>query len=64
MISIIIELYQTGENHVGSLESKFNISRETVHRDLRQLEPMITRTSKGTYGLSKPVIEILNTFNA
>ena len=63
MISMIIELYLTGDNHVDTLVEKFNISKKTFYRDIEPLKPMIVRSSKGTYNLSKPVSEELSAFN-
>lgn len=62
MISIIIELYQSGANTVDTLEAKFNVGTRTIYRDLEQLEPMVIRTSKGTYGLTTHVYRVLSRF--
>lgn len=62
MISIIIELYQSGANTVETLEEKFNVGTRTIYRDLEQLEPMVIRTSKGTYGLTTHVYRVLSRF--
>lgn len=62
MISIIIELYQSGSKTIDTLEEKFNVGTRTIYRDLEQLEPMIIRTSKGTYGLTTHVYRVLNKF--
>lgn len=63
MISMIIELYLTGDNHVDILVKKFNINKKTFYRDIEPLKPMIIRSSKGTYNLSKSVSDVLSSFN-
>jgi DeoR/GlpR family transcriptional regulator of sugar metabolism len=60
MISIVIELYSTGANHIETLEEKFKVSKKTIYRDLDQLEPMLIKMSKGTYGLSTVVQRTLS----
>ncbi|ECD9416832.1 TPA: hypothetical protein ACYJG3_001191 [Salmonella enterica] len=62
MVSIIIELYRSGASSIEVLESKFNVGTRTIYRDLEQLEPMVIRTSKGTYGLTTHVYRVLNKF--
>lgn len=62
MISIVIELYQTGSNHVSTLEEKFSVSRKTIYRDLEQLEPMLIKNNKGAYSLSVFVHGVMNRF--
>lgn len=60
MISIIIELYQSGANSVETLEEKFNVGTRTIYRDLEQLEPMVIKMGKGTYGLTTHVHRVLS----
>lgn len=60
MMLIIIELYRTGSNHVEALEEKFSVSRKTIYRDLEQLEPMLVKSSRGTYCLSRFVYDVLH----
>lgn len=60
MISIIIEFHQSGATDTISLKEKFNVSERTIHRDLNRLEPMIIKTSRGMYGLSSSVKNILD----
>lgn len=60
MISIIIELYQSGANSVETLEEKFNVGTRTIYRDLEQLEPMVIKMGKGTYGLTTHVNRVLS----
>jgi len=62
MISIIIELHQSGATDTIALKEKFNVSERTIYRDLNRLEPMIIKTSRGTCCLSTPVSKILNIF--
>jgi DeoR/GlpR family transcriptional regulator of sugar metabolism len=59
MISIIIEFHQFGAIDTFTLKEKFNVSERTIHRDLSRLEPMIIKTSRGTYSLSDQVKNIL-----
>lgn len=62
MISIIIELYLSGTSTVEALEEKFNVGTRTVYRDLEQIEPLVIKTGKGTYGLTTHVNRVLSQF--
>ena len=60
MISIIIEFHRSGATDTLTLKEIFNVSERTIHRDLNRLEPMIIKTSRGTYDLSSSVSKILS----
>ncbi|AMH12973.1 HTH domain-containing protein [Citrobacter sp. FDAARGOS_156] len=62
MISIVIELYQSGAHSIEMLENKFNVGSRTIYRDLEQLEPMVIKTSTGTYGLTTHVHRALDKY--